>query len=645
MESAERIYNLSYNAEMPEITRNKLRDIIKEKTENKNLERIVIHNNYLHTAKEISILELFNDLYEDKYIMSGFGALYEKHTKDGNPLIFFINFLLAKRKSEKKIELLHINDEDPREYNFHHIMQILYKLCNNAEYGASGEKNYIFGNRYIGPSTTYSGYIIITSCILYLESLMENNVYFENTNDFLRFVEECSMHKDKHPESILEWLDEPEKIDAENLFKYICEERFSNKMDMNEDAIRKICFSLTQEMRNRVYYANNLKKFLFQNRNITLLSKCYDTGFTNPSNPPESVKESITILNKAIRSFVTHPFIKWNRQSYAKKMKRRNIILVDSDSVFIYLGRFIRDIYEELFEFDEETKKTEAHKIAAAHIGNNIVANMIQDVLDAVTSGLNVSEDYQPDINMKSEFLFKRVDMTKNKKNYSAVIMVREGNILSPENPERVLIKGLPIRKVSTNKLTRNYFTDVLKEEFLFSEEINPKVILNKFLGFENIVYESLTNQRSTEFLVPGKFTNFSVYKNPFSSSVAKAVILWNYMYPSEKIMPYSKVNMLPIVNIQNSDDLDIIGEEFVEERERILPIFEKESKYFEKSGSHFIAIPKKRKEIPPSLVKLIDTNKIVEDNTKAAYPLMESIGFQMLPCGNSKVISTFINL
>jgi hypothetical protein len=161
---------------------------------------------------------------------------------------------------------------------------------------------------------------------------------------------------------------------------------------------------------------------------------------------------------------------------------------------------------------------------------------------------------------------------------------------------------------------------------------------------YEEIVYKSLTETRSTEYLKPGKYSNITVYKKPEANAIVKAVRFWNNAHPENLIQPYSKINILDISTICRPEDAYKIKDKFPEFYNAIVNTLN-DTQFF-KSGISSIALPKRVKVIPEELIPLIDVNKIVTDNTKAAYPIMESIGFQMVPTGTStKQFSTFVNL
>lgn len=636
-DSAERLYFMRYGKEMPLNLKEKVENLIQGSLDNPDTNNgLVIHNSHKGTVEELSMGELLHNVYGDKYVITGYGCLYERHENNFSALSRFLLAQLARRKTAKNDAFTHINDEDDSEYKRLNILQLLFKLIANAEYGASGEENYIMANPFIGPSTTYCGYAVITSSILYIEGLMENNLDFDGEIGIYRFIEECLLYNKKYPDEISEWLDDANLVTPDYLYNYLIGK--SSVIIEESLDLRAMCKNMSQEVRNRIFYTNNLSTFLDQYRVQEVLSKCYSYEFTDPNKAPADIAEYMNKFNWLVRSFVAHPFINYNRPYIAKTMQRKNILLVDSDSLFTYLGRFVKK-FEEMFEgLDIKCIK---HKIATAHIANNMIGNLLQDILDAVTSGSGIPEKYQSRINMKSEFLFQRIAMTNNKKNYSSLTLVNEGVML---DPPRFTIKGLPIKKVSTNIKTRDYFSELLLNDILLPENIDPKKILRKFVEYEEDVFSTITDKRTTEYLIPGKFSTIPAYKNPYSNYICKGVALWNYLNPDNVIQPYSKVNMLKLKLVNSIIDVEFLKDTFRDIYNNFITALE-DKDYFSR-GINAVALPKNIKEIPKYLIPLIDTNTIVTSNTAAAYPIMESIGFQLIPSsGSSKQITTFISI
>ena len=79
---------------------------------------------------------------------------------------------------------------------------------------------------------------------------------------------------------------------------------------------------------------------------------------------------------------------------------------------------------------------------------------------------------------MKSEFIYKRILLTKNKKNYGGIITGELGKLLTKPALD---IKGLAIRKTTVSKMLRNEFTSILENDILSAKQIDLKSIIDKY--------------------------------------------------------------------------------------------------------------------------------------------------------------------
>jgi len=605
--------------------------------ESRDRNELIIHNPEKHEVDEYQTEEILDMVYSGDYTMSAYGVLIDSYERNPSPLSKFLIFLQDMRKAEKKLKFEHINDVDKFIMLIHDKMQLLFKLVGNSEYGGAGERNYILGSPNTGPGTTYNGFAIITSTIYFVESMMENNFWFFGTDDAIRYIEEVRDHLEEYPESIISYIDEPIhdwRVVFAELEKHIDEET-----PFAKNVLEDILKNLDTEMLNRVYYTNNLYKFLSQKPQKNLLAQVYSPEFRDPNTPPDSIKPQMKAINDRIRAFVAHPYIHWNRAEIVKNLRRKSILVTDTDSVFCLLYNFIL-FYEKLFH--NASEQTDEVRISIAMVANNILGQQLQSILDAVTGGLSVSKSLMPRINMKSEFLMKRLALTRNKKNYSSITLVQEGKVLTPPEFD---IKGLPIKKSSTNRIARNYFSTLLREQILEPKEVSPRGVLHSYMAFEREVYTSLKERRATVYLTPGKFTSLNAYKEPNKNSTVRAVTMWNTMCPQNKIQDYSRVNIVPIKEAKTAESFLYLKDIDEELYKNAISIFETHADMFRSSGVKAIALPKKTKSIPEYLLPLIDTDKIVEANLKSAYTIMESIGFVLLPVGNTKHFSSFIDL
>ena len=602
---------------------------------------LVLHNPEKHTAEEIQTEKVLDLVYDNQCTMSAYGLLIDQFKDNPSPLSKFLIFLQDMRKAEKKLKFDHINDEDPAEFLFHDIMQLLYKLVGNSEYGGAGERNYILGSVNTGPGTTYNGYAIITATIYFVESFMEGNFFFFEDDDAIRYIEEVAEYAEKYPTSILHYVDSPIN-DPEVIVQHLASHA-AEGVTISKTLLRNVLKNASPELLTRIYYKNNLYAFLSNKAVNEVLGRCYNKDFIDPNKPPEAIKADMGTINMLVKMYIIHPYLHWNRADIVAKLKRKSILVTDTDSVFCLLYNFIL-YFEECFSF---TDKSSSMRINLAMIANNIISNQLQTILDAITGGLSVDPSLMPRINMKSEFLMKRLALTRNKKQYSSIVLVQEGkvilkNLTAEAKPD---IKGLPIRKSSTNRKARDYFTKLLKERILMAEKIDPRDILQGYMDFEHSIYESLTTNRETFYLSPGKYNSEAVYANPNTNSTVKAVRMWNAMSPNDKIQEYSRINLLPIREVKKAEDLDCLKEYDEEMYNNAIKVFDEFPVMFKSSGAKFLALPKKHKSIPASVLSLVDTNKIVEANLKAAHTILESVGFVLIPKGNGKSFSSFVNI
>jgi len=228
--------------------------------------------------------------------------------------------------------------------------------------------------------------------------------------------------------------------------------------------------------------------------------------------------------------------------------------------------------------------------------------------------------------------------LTRNKKQYSGNLISREGNIL--HEPETDL-KGLAIKKSSTNAYTREYFTELLEDEILNADEIDLSSILSKYKEFEDIVRESL-NKGEVTFSIPQKLNEKSAYKFPFRMMQYRGALLWNHLYPEKYIDAPTKVNTLKLT-AEKEEDLDILKENNYEIYEKVRDfIFDDED--LAHYGFTTITMPKDITKVPEWIIPFIDVETLVGDNIRNAIILLESLGFQTLTVLSRDYYSNIVN-
>lgn len=507
----------------PDRDREKLKVFVEEEIKSSVKDRQVLFNDGERKTPR-SLLEFCNWMEAETPILTGYGAVYKKHNDGKNLLANMFDYLLKSRKIVKKEMFKHVNDLDKTEYNRLDLEQKTYKLLANSGYGATVEKNCIFYNSNFGPSITYNGVIIITTAVNAFESFMSNNVDFDNLNDILMFIDRTSTQQYKYTDIV------DKHISKEELYEYLSN-KFINKNQFDLFALKKTIDGLSQDVVDKVYYKNNLYKF-FENTKIEelLLKVIGNKDFLDPNEPPEDIAEYMQTIWDYLDEWVLYKHLNFYRFRNADKGKRKTVLVVDTDSNFLMLDPFYKYFYN---KYEGKLDTTDESRVATVNIATFFLSNVIREVYEKMTREMNVPEDKRPIINMKNEFFYKRLMTTRNKKSYAGLLIMQEGNMY--DNPE-IDVKGLAIRKVSVNAKVRKYFTELLENRILSSDNIDLGTIYGSFMSLQNEISNSLKNGE-IEYLSPGKANEIESYATPYQMQPVRGAIAWNALYPHNEIV------------------------------------------------------------------------------------------------------------
>jgi len=613
---------------------NNLTNILRSRLKNDRKIRLI--NNDKNTSTTMLLLNLINWIYSGEPILTGYGVLYKNqriaHSFSADMLID----LSKERNSEKKEMFKHINDEDKTLFNLHYLIQIVIKLINNSYFGIANSKACILFNEFIGPSITYTGYISISTVMLFLESLLTDSNKFNSFDELFNFlIYNKNTEKNFDVETI---IDEHNKKFAIENYKL---RLFRNcDFELNCDQVlilNEFLDKCDDSFKIRLFYKNNFIEFLDNEYIKNLLENCFHEKFLDGNSPPDEIVESLNEFTMLIFEFVATFDLFVDRSKRIHTLKRKTVLVVDTDSVFVRVSDFKKKFLE-FFEIDN------ANEIKVKLNINNIlvyvVSKSISKILKVLLTNMNVLPEYHNFINMKNEFYFSKIMLTKNKKSYAGMIEAQEGKILSPPKKE---IKGLQIKKVSTNKITREYFENIIINDILKSENVDVFKIFDKYNLYKEKVFTEMTNERSTVFTKPTKFNRINSYKEPYTQAAVKGTIIWNAIYKDNQIREFEKINILKLkpfsleeIQTKLTDQPDIFN--IIKET-----IYEDEN--LKKYGFEYISLPKKILKIPEWIIQFMDLDDVIEQNTTPATPILEAVGFSLIPSNSKLQISSFIDI
>lgn len=605
-------------------------------------------SNITKENKVMKLEQFINRFINSDYILSGYACLFESHKSD-NIGAKALKYLLDQRKVYKK--KMNESEKGSDDYIYYKILQLTYKILANSYYGITGLASSPFFNPFLQNSTTFTGQDIITTSIEAMESFLGDNVPFNDLSDAVEYINNIVSVNYKN--TISQYLDK--NVDINELVDY-----FEYKTDKKSKTFRETLYSIFSniknkygdEMLNRIYYKNQIMKLLLKN-----------TYFKNDlSNRLNKKYENDSEFASLICDFSFYDFILEDRFKRAKKQTRKSVIVVDTDSNFLYFDNQIQEIITELnLEHSSESE------LNVMNMFIDISTEALRRIFWVLTTNLGVEDAYKPIINMKNEFVYSKLLTTKNKKHYAGLLLAELGKPINKPAEERLDIKGLPIRKSVVPKTLRELFTKYLLEEILLPEKIRMSDVLREYNDIVNSVKRSLTNGEAT-YLIPSKIGVLTEYKFPERMPQVRGTILWNALEPEKTIVPPENVNLIKLKtgyalnkNKNESDEeynkrlfafLDEkpefkwLKENYPEKYEIILKTVYKKNNPnpsidFSDKGAAIIAIPKDA-EIPEYLKPLINLEEMIESNTAAGTTMLGALGIY---CVKGKRKSNIIRL
>jgi len=611
---------------IPEIYNDDIKPLLNSRFQD---QEVIFANGYNKTEVDLNLSALLNSLIINKPILTGYGVTFKNHKRTVNLPGAMLKFLLDQRKTVKRQMLSVINTDKEKFANLDREQKI-DKLLSNAYYGAAGERNSIFFNIDVGSSITYTGVQIITTAILAFESFLGSNFYFSDVNDALFYITQV-LEKNRS-----EYIYEIDKeITADSVID-IYLPLIHNYNERNIEILRTHLNNLNQEDINFLYFKNNLYQFLNDFNDIYLqdiTSEINNVKFLNAENPPEEIIENLNnlwdILDDCVADYII-PF-KGNRLEKIIAMERNAVLLVDTDSCFLNLDPFIKYCLTK-FEIEETAESI----LYLANIMIYLLNKFIQKIFDELTERMNLSDpNYKKLINMKNEFLNKRVMLTNNKKQYASNILMQEGKLLDKPKFD---IKGLSIKKVSVNKTTRDIFSKILENDIL-SKKIKVEKIIKEFVNFESTIRESLTNGELS-YAIPANLNEIASYKFPYRQQQVRGAVIWNALFPDNVINPPDKVSILKL----KVNSLEVLKPIFDTQEYFTIKktIFDNEE--LSKYGFGVLAVPKTIKIVPEWITEFIDLDVMISDNIRNGLILLESLGVKILKLPSGEYYSNIIN-
>ena len=619
----------------PDEDSEKIKEIIRNTIKSKVEDFEILTNN-----KCLSFLKVDRELANLNPIFSGYGTMFKQHKGTINMFSDLCLSIKNIRNTYKKNMFEHIHDLDQKEFKLNMMMQLNVKVLNNSIYGAAGESKSIFYHPFIGPSITYCGVDIITTSINAFERFLANNLVFYTMSDVINYLN--IIYNDKEDKNITDFVYLLHPVSKEELKDYLLSKiKDSNYNDDDVFYLDKFLSVFNEDDYQKFYFKNNLFELLIRTdfSEVYLKHVVGYMDFTNPSNPPEEIKDYLEKIWDCLESVVFFNHQNYHRYKFSDKEKRKTVLTIDTDSCFLQLNDFYK--YVKFIFPDKMGENKKLNIITTINILSYQIAKMIERVYDKYLIDLNIEDsEKRKFIAMKNEFTFERIMLTRNKKQYAGTIIAQEGNIFQDPKPE---IKGLSIRKVNVNPKIREEFTDILVKDILEKEKIDVNHVFNSFKEMEQTIKNSLQRGEMT-YALPAKTNGIEEYEKPYSIMPVRGTITWNILYPERELRFSSKVNNVKLI-IPN---IETVREALDPKKDRLLlSRFEEcfRNKNLLKMGITVISLDKSIKNLPKELIQFIDIKTMINDNINNGLILLESLGMKTLPILTKKYPTNIVRI
>lgn len=502
-----------------------------------------------------------------------------------------------------------------------------------------------------------TGVDLITTSIICMEEFLSNNVPFSDTDDALTFI--SNTINDECKFNIMDYLDEP--VSKDTLMKYLLN-HVKEGVVLDERIISDIVDGLSPEMINRLYYKNQILELVKNSWFKDKLNKMSE--FVYAEQPAKEMEEDLNEFKDKIIQFCYYDHLFEDRYKRSMKDKRKSIITIDTDSNFINLDKYVHDVTD-LLKLDPEN---ETQQMTVMNIFINVTTEVLKKIFWNLTTNMGLIDRCKHIINMKSEFIYKRILLTKNKKNYGGIITGELGKLLTKPALD---IKGLAIRKTTVSKMLRNEFTSILENDILSAKQIDLKSIIDKYDRLGERVEASLRNG-STEYAIPGNCEIFENYSNPEQMRAVRGITVWNALEMENQIIPPDKVNILdlneklfePFRKLDHLENISMLlnDPDVSQELKDLIIKYPEKAKIIakvaynvdnsdanaldiSKFGMGCLAIPKGDEKSPEYILPFIDYTGMVNKSMTNGYILLESIGIYISDVSLTKYKSNIIQI
>ena len=519
------------------------------------------------------------------------------------------------------------------EYLLEDSLNLRIKQFMNSVYGVQGQSGSIINAPDTAGAVTSQGRQLISEMTWSIERALYNTLHFSTENEFYCYL--YAVKSEARETELFQYITYFPTDDEVRKTIISAYHRIYGKQ--NEQIIPSTLYffieNLTQLEKIYFYYKSNLQRLLFKNEKVYQIIESIllsDVKYlTSGKATPKELMPMVTKLCDIIDEFVIVKISTPKRVfKYTNKL-RRAIVVSDTDSIMINLHPYVKPILEHhLSKYNLVYSDDLRFKII--NILGSVCVKVTQVAGAIFCERANVPQSLRVWVEMKNEFFFARMIMYMgSKKNYVSYTRLQEGKYRN-----EIAATGIKLNSSTINPIVNEKILDILENDVLKAQEINPVTILVHVKELERFIIEKIISG-DLSFGKKARFSGNNGYKvtkpgipGVYTNNAGRSAYLWNLIYPDNMIENgdymyifdtklYTEKDLIPL-KVSNPAMYQLLIDRVFQN---------KAEEHLLRYGLRSIGIPSNSKTIPQWLIPFIDYENISNKHLQPIISILASIG------------------
>lgn len=664
---------VTYLCKRKKVTKEEANELIKLKIKETKLVNPIVRFNHQQPNSDfleetVKLTDYLKDIKDNNEVVAPSFTTYKQPKDEPSVHSDFLKFNVGRRKENKTLAFKYKQDNMKEKEIFHTTLQMVMKTFNNAMSGGYASKSTVLYNPSAHATLTSTTRCLSSIGNAISESVITGNKHFRNPeivyNYITAIISNCkkdliestlSLYKlttptvDNVMDMIVEnikyyWRSEIIEADIkdylsclegyelaailytndmhnvrllnDNFCRVMIDQLIESKTDITEDPVY-----LTKSAEGVEILSKIINSELIKGMNIDYKELKGTELMSTLASTAKNICDVLMKYKMFFRCFFTSDILPISI-AYIKDMLRKCIVLSDTDSTCGAYQEWVN------WYFGKIDFSSKAISVASAIM--TIVTQSMDHNIKVFTKNMNIDPDRVETLKMKNEFYWNVFVPTNVSKHYFANTCIQEGNVYREPDLE---LKGVHLIGSAVDQ-------SYVKEIHKMIKDINLKLstegkisiypYIEKIANMEKSIIEKIKSG-SIDVYSKTNIKDPSSYKQSEEESAYWHHLLWENVfsakYGSPGKPPYmvAKIPLTIDSNKKLTDFLSSIKDDGI--KFKLAAFLLKSDK---KSLGTFRppVLIAAAKGIPEEFTPYIDINRVVQDNLKSGYMVLEALGF-----------------